>query len=242
MKGVILAGGSGKRLRPLTAMINKHLLPVGKYPMIYYSIDKMRSAGIYNILLIISKQSAALYMDFLGSGQNFGVRITYKIQEDAGGIAQALQLAEDFVQPEEKLVVLLGDNLFEESFARFVQEFEKQPQGAKVLLKQVEDPHRFGVPVLSGDIIERIEEKPEYPLSSYCVTGIYMYDASVFSVIQAIQPSARGELEITDVNNWYAERGMLTFNRLSGWWIDAGTFTSLFEASEQLRDFEGAEQ
>lgn len=237
MKGVILAGGTGTRLRPLTQMINKHLLPVGKYPMIYYAIEKLREAGIGDILLVTGKQSAALYIDFLGSGKKWGVKITYKIQEEAGGIAEALELAESIVHPGEKLIVLLGDNLFESSLTAYVKEFDLQPDGAKVFLKAVDDPRRYGVPVMDGALIKRIDEKPENPQSSYCVTGIYMYDSSVFGLIKAIEPSARGEMEITDVNNLYAEKGKLTYHILDGWWIDAGTFPSWYEATEKLRDY-----
>jgi len=239
MKGVILAGGTGTRLRPLTKMINKHLLPVGKYPMVYYAVEKLRTAGITDILLVIGKRSASLYTDFLGSGKDWGVKIAYKIQEEAGGIAEALELAESFVHPGEKLLVLLGDNLFEDSLAPYVKEFENQHEGAKVFLKEVEDPRRYGVPVMDGTLIKRIEEKPQQPQSNYCVTGIYMYDASVFSMIQAIEPSARGEMEITDVNNLYASKGLLSYHLLNGWWIDAGTFPSWYEATDRLRDYSG---
>lgn len=241
MKGVILAGGTGTRLRPLTKMINKHLLPVGKYPMIYYAIDKLRAAGITDILLITGKQSVSLYTDFLGSGKEWGVNISYKIQEDAGGIAEALELAENFVHPGEKLLVLLGDNLFEDSLADYVKEFELQPEGAKVFLKEVEDPRPYGVPVMNGDLIQRIEEKPEHPQSSFCVTGIYMYDFSVFDMIKSTQPSLRGEMEITDVNNLYADKGALGYHLLAGWWIDAGTFPTWYEATDRLREYQGSQ-
>ncbi|NOV04247.1 sugar phosphate nucleotidyltransferase [Paenibacillus planticolens] len=237
MKGVILAGGTGTRLRPLTKMINKHLLPVGKYPMIYYGIEKLRAAGITDILLITGKHSVSLYTDFLGSGKEWGVNISYKIQEEAGGIADALELAENFVHPGEKLLVLLGDNLFEDSLVPYVNQFEAQPEGAKVFLKEVEDARRYGVPVMDGELIKRIEEKPEHPQSSYCVTGIYMYDSTVFDLIKTVEPSARGEMEITDVNNLYAEQGKLSYHLLTGWWFDAGTFLSWFEASDKLREY-----
>jgi glucose-1-phosphate thymidylyltransferase len=237
MKGVILAGGTGTRLRPLTKMINKHLLPVGKYPMIYYGIEKLRAAGITDILLITGKHSVSLYTDFLGSGKEWGVNISYKIQEEAGGIADALELAQNFVHPGEKLLVLLGDNLFEDSLAGYVKQFEAQSEGAKVFLKEVEDARRYGVPVMEGELIKRIEEKPEHPQSSYCVTGIYLYDATVFDLIKTVEPSARGEMEITDVNNLYAMQGKLSYHLLTGWWIDAGTFPSWFEASDKLREY-----
>lgn len=234
MKGVILAGGTGTRLRPLTNLMNKHLLPVGKYPMIYYAIKKMAESGIHDILLVIGKQSAGLYLDYLGSGKEFGVRFTYKIQDRAGGIADALSLASDFIASGEKFVVLLGDNLFSDSLLPFVQEFQNQPQGAKVLLKMVQDPRRYGVPVIEGTRISSIVEKPQDPPSNYCVTGIYMYDSQVFDLVNKIHPSSRGELEITDVNNLYAAKGTLTYNVMNGWWMDAGTLESLHEADSKL--------
>lgn len=234
MKGVILAGGTGTRLNPLTKVINKHLLPVGRYPMIYYGLEKLYNAGITSILIIMGKQSSGLYTELLGSGKAWGIEITYKIQEEAGGIAQALALAEGFIQPGEKFLVLLGDNLFEESLAAHVQVFAQQLKGAKVLLKEVEDPRRYGVPVMEEDRIVFIEEKPSEPKSNYCVTGIYMYDPTVFDIIRQMKPSGRGEFEITDVNNVYASEGNLTYDLLSGWWIDAGTFESLREASNRL--------
>ncbi|EGG36451.1 sugar phosphate nucleotidyltransferase [Paenibacillus sp. HGF5] len=234
MKGVILAGGTGTRLYPLTKVINKHLLPVGKVPMICHGIEKFKKAGIEEILIVIGKQSAGLYTDLIGSGKEWGVSVTFKIQEEAGGIAQALYLAEPFITPGEKFVVLLGDNLFEDHLITFVQAFEKQAAGARVLLKKVLDPKRYGVPILEKDNIVMIEEKPEEPKSDYCVTGIYMYDSTVFETIRTIKPSARGELEITDVNNVYASKGQLTYDILDGWWTDAGTFQSLYQASGRL--------
>jgi glucose-1-phosphate thymidylyltransferase len=236
MKGVILAGGSGTRLYPLTKMVNKHLLPVGKHPMIHYSIQKLADAGIQDILLVISKQSAGLYMDLLGSGYEWGVNLFYKIQEQSGGIAEALSLASNFIHPGEKFVVLLGDNLFEDSLCEYIKQFQASAGGAKVLLKKVADPERFGVPKLENNRIISIEEKPSTPRSNYCVTGIYMYDASVFDVIQTILPSKRGELEITDVNNYYANQGTLTHSVLNGWWLDAGTFSTLQEAGMRLME------
>ncbi|MBD2871529.1 sugar phosphate nucleotidyltransferase [Paenibacillus arenilitoris] len=234
MKGVILAGGTGTRLRPLTNLMNKHLLPVGRFPMIHYGIKKMADAGIKNILLVIGKQSAGLYLDYLGSGKEFGVRLTYKLQDQAGGIAEALSLASEFISTGEKFVVLLGDNLFNDSLLPYVKEFHEQPQGAKVLLKQVPDPRRYGVPIIKGTRITTIIEKPQDPPTSYCVTGIYMYDSQVFELVDKIHPSSRGELEITDVNNLFAAMGTLTYNVLSGWWMDAGTLESLHEAGSKL--------
>jgi glucose-1-phosphate thymidylyltransferase len=231
MKGVILAGGSGTRLRPLTKIINKNLLPVGKYPMIHYAIAKMVEAGIDDILLVIGKQSADLYTKYIGSGSDWNVRMTYKIQEEAGGIAHALALAKGFIRMDEKFLVLLGDNLFEDSLETAVRLFANQKQGAMVFLKEVADPRRFGVPDMQDGRVAFIEEKPDAPKSNFCVTGIYMYDAEVFDVIGGIGPSKRGELEITDVNNVYAAAGSLTYSILDGWWTDAGTHRSLSKAS-----------
>ncbi len=239
MKGVVLAGGTGTRLYPLTRMINKHLLPVGKYPMIVYGIDRLRQAGITDILIVMGKQSAGLYTDFLASGKAFGVHLTYRIQEEAGGIAEALELARGFALEGERFVVLLGDNLFMDDLAPFAASYERQPKGtAKVLLKEVKDSRRYGVPVFDEeqhDLIVRIEEKPAVPKSSYCVTGIYMYDTAVFDVISQIEPSQRGELEITDVNNVYAAQGKLEYDILQKWWSDAGTFESLQEAGRRMK-------
>lgn len=234
MKGVILAGGTGTRLYPLTKIINKHLLPVGKVPMICHGVEKLRDSGIEEILLVISKQSAGLYTELLGGGKEWGVRLTYKIQEEAGGIAEALSLAEPIMKPGEKFVVLLGDNLFEDPLTPYVRSFQVQPTGARVILKKVHDPKRYGVPILEKDKILTIEEKPAEPKSDLCVTGIYMYDTAVFDKIRSIKPSDRGELEITDVNNVYATEGQLAYDILDGWWTDAGTFLSLHQASDRL--------
>lgn len=241
MKGIILVGGTGTRLMPLTSIINKHLLPVGKYPMVLYGIERLRQAGIKDILIVMGKHSAGLYTNLLGSGNAYGVQISYRIQEEAGGIAEALNLAESFVEHAGKFVVLLGDNLFVDDLQPSITKFMEQPFGsARVLLKEVEDAHRYGVPVFDPDVpskILQIEEKPANPQSQYCVTGIYFYDVSVFSVIEQMVPSARGEFEITDVNNWYAREGQLEYDILEGYWSDAGTFESLREASEHMRDF-----
>ncbi|WP_248927702.1 sugar phosphate nucleotidyltransferase [Paenibacillus hamazuiensis] len=234
MKGVILAGGLGTRLQPMTRFLNKHLLPVGPNPMIHYALSKLAESGIDDILLVCGKKSAGLFIDYIGSGREWDVRVSFTVQEEAGGIAHALALAEGFVQPDEKFIVLLGDNLFEDSLADEFARFRQRPEKAHVFLKEVDDPRRFGVPVLDGTRIVRIEEKPEQPQSSYCVTGIYMYDADVFDVIRSIRPSARGELEITDVNNAYAASGMLSYSILRGWWLDAGTHHSLWEASRRM--------
>lgn len=242
MKGVILAGGTGTRLAPLTKVVNKHLLPAGKYPMIHYAVRKLAQAGIEDILIVLGKQSAGLFLDYLGSGKTWGVRLTYRIQEEAGGIAQGLSLAEGFVAPGEKMVVLLGDNLFEDDLKPFADRFNRQERGAMVMLKEVEDLHRYGVPVFLQDSIIFIEEKPSTPKSGYCVTGVYMYDSAVFDVIRKIRPSQRGEMEITDVNNVYAVNGELRYGLLTGWWTDAGTFDSLREAGEKLASTDGDER
>lgn len=232
MKGVILAGGTGTRLAPLTTIINKHLLPVGKYPMIYYGIEKLKQAGIDDILLITGKASAGDFIHYLGSGRQWNVKLTYRIQEEASGIADALELAEPFILPGEKFIVLLGDNLFADDLSGYIEQFLIQPEKAMVLLKEVDDPERYGVPSFKDGRIEHIIEKPDHPPSFYCVTGIYGYDSGVFERVRQIAPSARGELEISDVNNLYAKEGELAHQILRGWWIDAGTFSSLQEASE----------
>jgi glucose-1-phosphate thymidylyltransferase len=235
MKGVILAGGTGSRLFPLTKVTNKHLLPVGKYPMIFHSIAKLREAGVIDILIVTGKEHMGDVVNLLGSGREFGLSFTYKVQDEAGGIAQALGLAEDFVMGD-RMVVILGDNIFEDSIRVFVNEYVKQPGGAKILIQNVPDPQRFGVPELSNGKIVSIEEKPHQPKSTYAVTGIYMYDSLVFDFIKALKPSARGELEITDVNNAYIAYGLMTYDVLEGWWTDAGTHASLTRANELAKD------
>ena len=237
MKAVILAGGTGTRLKPLTYWTNKHLLPVGTYPMICYGITKLREAGMRDIVLVTGRSSVAGFADVLGSGRDWGVSLIYRLQEEAGGIAQALDLARPVIAPGEKFAVLLGDNLFEESLLPYRRMFEKQPDGAMVLLKKVDDPTRYGVPELDSETgkILRIVEKPTHPPSSYCVTGIYFYDSEVFDIIDGIRPSDRGEMEITDVNNIYARQGRLRHAELTGWWTDAGTFATLEEAGRRLK-------
>ncbi|MBB3113635.1 glucose-1-phosphate thymidylyltransferase [Paenibacillus phyllosphaerae] len=235
MKAVILAGGTGSRLMPLTKLLNKHLLPVGRLPMISYGIQKLKEAGVTEILLVTSRQAAGAFIQFLGSGREAGVSLTYRIQEEAGGIAQALELARPFVGSNRKFMVLLGDNLFEEKLGPHIEAFEQQPAGAMVLLKEVPDPERYGVPVFDAEgAILKIEEKPKQPANNWCVTGIYCFDDQVFEYIASIEPSQRGELEITDVNNAYAGRGMLEYSYMHGWWTDAGTFESLQEAALKL--------
>ena len=242
LKGVILAGGTGSRLYPLTRVTNKHLLPVGKYPMIFYPIYRLKKAGIREILVVTGREHMGDVLELLGSGQDFGVEFTYRVQDRAGGIAEALGLARNFVG-DGRCVVILGDNIFEDDISPFIQDFVTQKEGAKILLKEVPDPRRFGVAELREGRIVAIEEKPENPKSRYAVTGIYMYDAEVFEIIKTLKPSRRGELEITDVNNAYIARGSLTYGILKGWWTDAGTPASLAVANELAREvtleFEG---
>lgn len=235
MKGIILAGGTGTRLFPLTKVTNKHLLPVGKYPMIFHSIYRLKQSFICDILIVTGKEHMGDVVNLLGSGREMGVSFTYKVQDEAGGIAQALALAEQFVG-DDQMVVILGDNVFEDDITHFVSNFKQQENGAKILIQEVEDPNRFGVPELEGDRILSIEEKPENPKSQYAVTGVYMYDHRVFDIIRTLKPSARGELEITDVNNAYIKRNELTFDILQGWWTDAGTHASLARAHELAKD------
>ncbi|NBD26690.1 sugar phosphate nucleotidyltransferase [Paenibacillus glycinis] len=235
MKGIILAGGTGSRLYPLTKVTNKHLLPVGKYPMIFHSVAKLKEAEITDILIVTGKDHMGDVVNLLGSGAEMGVSFTYKVQDEAGGIAQALGLAEHFVR-DDSMVVILGDNVFSDSIAPYVQGFRKQGKGAKLLIQEVHDPKRYGVPELNGDQIVSIEEKPLVPKSSYAVTGIYMFDSQVFNIVKTLNPSARGELEITDVNNTYISRGELKYDILKGWWTDAGTHASLAKANELAQD------
>lgn len=235
MKAIILAGGTGSRLYPLTKVTNKHLLPVGKYPMIFHPVFKLKQAGLTDILIVTGKEHMGDVVNLLGSGSELGVSFTYKVQDEAGGIAQALGLAEQFVG-EDQMVVILGDNVFVDDISPYTSNFREQKTGAKILIQQVADPTRFGVPELQENRIVSIEEKPMQPKSDYAVTGIYMFDHRVFDIIKTLKPSARGELEITDVNNAYIERGELTFDVLQGWWTDAGTHASLARANELARD------
>ena len=231
MKGVVLAGGLGMRLMPLTAVTNKHLLPVYNRPMVYYPVQTLINAGIKEIMIVTGGNSAGDFLRLLKNGRDFGLsHLDYTYQEGEGGIAAALALAEDFAD-KGPVCVVLGDNIIEGNICRAVRSYRKQGEGAKIILKRVPDPQRFGVPVMNGRTILRIEEKPEVPKSEYAVTGVYMYDAGVFDIIRGLAPSARGELEITDVNNAYIERGLMTWEELSGWWTDAGTFDSLLYAS-----------
>jgi glucose-1-phosphate thymidylyltransferase len=234
MKGIILAGGLGSRLRPLTKVTNKHLLPIYRKPMIYYPIECLLNAGITDILLVTGGNSAGDFLKLLGNGKEFGLKhLNYTYQEGEGGIAEALDLAEHFADGE-KICVILGDNLIEKNITNAVKDFEAKAEGAMIILKQVDDPERFGVPVMEDGKILRIEEKPSKPASNYAVTGIYMYDNNVFDIIKTLEPSARGELEITDVNNAYIEKGTLGWRELAGWWTDAGTFDSLLGAARMV--------
>ncbi len=222
MKGVVLAGGTGSRLYPLTKITNKHLLPVFDRPMIYYPIQSLVEASINDIMIVTGGESAGDFLRLLGNGTQFGLKdLNYTYQEKAGGIAEALGLAEHFVG-KDKVVVFLGDNIIEGSIREAVNGFQKQKSGAKILLKEVEIPQSYGVPEIVGDRIVRIEEKPRHPKSPFAVIGIYMYDSKVFDIIRTLPSSARGELEITDVNNAYIESGEMTYEILEGWWADAG--------------------
>ena len=232
MKGIILAGGLGTRLRPLTKVTNKHLLPVYDKPMIFYPLEVLVDAGITDIMVVTGGNNAGDFLRLLGNGREFGLHhLHFAYQEGEGGIAEALSLARYFAG-EDLLCVFLGDNIIEDSIGTYVEKFKKQAGGAKILLKEVPDCQRFGVPELEGDKVVKIWEKPEVAPSKYAVTGIYMYDSRVFDIITTLEPSQRGELEITDVNNRYIERGELTYDILEGWWTDAGTFESLLRANK----------
>ena len=220
LKGVILAGGTGSRLYPLTKVTNKHLLPVGNKPMIFHPIEKLTGLGIQDILIVTGTEHMGDVVNLLGSGAEYNCRFTYKVQDQAGGIAQALGLAENFAG-NDPIVVILGDNIFEDNLKAAASSYSGE--GAMILLKQVPDPQRYGVAILDGDVVTEIQEKPEAPTTSYAVTGIYFYDAKVFSVIRNLKPSKRGELEITDVNNHYIQQKYMKSILLEGWWTDAGT-------------------
>lgn len=233
MKGIILAGGLGSRLNPLTEITNKHLLPVGREPMVWHPVRQLIGARIQEIMVVTSTHHMGSIVNSLGSGRRFGCEFTYRVQEEAGGIAHALAMARGFAAGD-SIVVLLGDNVFEYSIAPFVDEFRVQERGARVMLKEVGDPERFGVAALDEKLILEIEEKPAAPKSNYAVVGCYAYDGRVFDIIDGIQPSARGELEITAVNNRYISRGELKYSFVRGRWTDAGTFESLGEANTLL--------
>lgn len=231
LRGVVLAGGTGSRLRPLTKVTNKHLLPVGPKPMIYYPIEKLLGVGIEEILIVTGVEHMGSVVGSLGSGREFGCRFTYKVQDEAGGIAQALGLAENFANGQ-PLAVILGDNIFQSNLKQHAERFLSQGGGARLLLKEVTDPERFGVAEIRDGKVVGVEEKPKSPKSNYAITGIYFYDGEVFDIIRKLKPSGRGELEITDVNNWYIQKRRLSYDFLEGWWTDAGTFESLVRANE----------
>ena len=236
MKGIVLAGGTGSRLFPLTKITNKHLLPVYDKPMIYYPIQTLVDAGINDIMVVTGGKIAGDFLRLLGSGKEFGLsHLNYTYQEGEGGIAEALALAEHFADGD-KICVILGDNIIESNIRQAVEEFRKQPRGARILLKEVRDAERFGVAEIAGNRIVGIEEKPRHPKSNYAVTGIYMYDDTVFDKIRTLVPSNRGELEITDVNNAYIHEGAMTSSFLEGWWTDAGTFESLLRAANLVAE------
>ena len=236
MKGVVLAGGLGTRLRPLTAVTNKHLLPVYDQPMIYYPIQTLVNAGIIDIMIVTGGNSAGDFLKLLGNGKAFGLKhLNYTYQEGEGGIAQALALVEHFAGGD-PVCVVLGDNIIEGNIAAAARAYRHQGGGAKIILKKVPDPDRFGVPELDGKRVLHIQEKPESPKSDYAVIGIYMYDGEVYDIIRTLKPSGRGELEITDVNNAYIKRDEMTWEELEGWWTDAGTFESLLHASKLVAE------
>jgi glucose-1-phosphate thymidylyltransferase len=239
MKGIVLAGGTGSRLFPLTKITNKHLLPIYDKPMIYYPIQTLVDAGISDIMVVTGGKNSGDFLRLLANGKHFGLKhIAYTYQEGEGGIADALSLCEHFADGDD-ICVVLGDNIIEKSILGAAEAFRHQGGGARILLKEVEDAERFGVAEFQGDTIVGIEEKPKHPKSQYAVTGIYMYDASVFSKILTCKPSGRGELEITDVNNAYIREGTMKFSFLEGWWTDAGTFNSLLRAANLVANTDG---
>jgi glucose-1-phosphate thymidylyltransferase len=236
VKGIILAGGLGSRLRPLTKVTNKHLLPIYDRPMIYYPLQTLCNAGIDEIMIVTGGNSAGDFLRLLGNGRDFGLpHIAYTYQEGEGGIADALKLCEHFVGGD-RVVVILGDNIIQEDITPYVRKFEAQPSGCRLLLKQVDDPERFGVANFDGDKILGIAEKPKVPKSNFAVTGVYMYDNRVFDYARELKPSARGELEITDVNNAYIAAGDCHYDELKGWWTDAGQFESLYRATQLVAE------
>ncbi len=234
LKGIILAGGLGTRLRPLTKITNKHLLPIYNKPMIFYPIEILVNAGVTDIMVVTGGNNAGDFLRLIGNGKHLGIKdLRYAYQEGEGGIAAALALAEDFAAGS-KIIVVLGDNIIEKNIAQYVKRFKEQEKGGRLLLKEVPDPHRFGVAEMKDNRIIKIAEKPKKPKSAYAVTGIYMYDEKVFSMIKGLKPSKRGELEITDVNNKYIRKGTMEFDILSGFWTDAGTFDSLYRANSLI--------
>jgi len=239
MKGIILAGGLGSRLSPCTKVTNKHLLPVFNKPMIYYPILTMVNAGLRDIMIVTGENYAGDFLRILGNGKEFGLKdISYTYQVGEGGIADALKLAENFAEGE-KVFVVLGDNILEDDITEDIKTFEKQESGARIFLKEVPDPERFGVAEIRDGRVVDIREKPKNPKSNFAVCGLYLYDNSVFEIIKTLKPSGRGELEITDVNNVFIERENMTYSVLDGWWTDAGTFESLLKASNLVAKKEG---
>ncbi|MEK6871757.1 MAG: sugar phosphate nucleotidyltransferase [Nanoarchaeota archaeon] len=243
MKGIILAGGNGTRMMPCTKVTNKHLLPVYNKPMIYYPLQTLADAGIRDILIISGRGHAGHFVNLLGSGKEFGARLSYEIQEEAGGIAQALALAEDFAE-NENIVVILGDNIFEDSIKEHVEAFNKQSQGCRIFLKEVgmKAARRFGIAVVEKEKVIYVEEKPAYPKSNLAMTGLYMFDSRIFHIIKTITPSGRGELEITDAIDDYVKKGNCYYTTLKGFWSDAGTFESLQRVSNLIRTKEAPEE
>jgi len=236
LKGVVLAGGLGTRLHPLTKVTNKHLLPIYMKPMIYYPIEALVEAGIREIMIVTGGNNAGDFLRLLGNGREFGLKhLNYTYQEGEGGIAEALGLCREFAD-EDRIAVVLGDNIFRNSMKPHVEAYREQATGARILLKEVPDPERFGVPRLEGDRIVEIIEKPKDPPSNYSVTGVYFYDAQVWEIIDGLAPSARGELEITDVNNYYIRKDQMQYSIMEGWWTDAGTFESLRLANELVAE------
>lgn len=237
LKGIVLAGGSGTRLLPMTRITNKHLLPVYDKPMIYYPLNLLKNAGIRDVLIVSGRGHAGDFVELLGSGREFGVNLSYEVQETSGGIAQALSLGERFAG-DSGVAVILGDNIFEEGAMVFdaINSFSNVPKGAVVFLKEVSDPQRFGVAEILGEKIVKIEEKPENPVSNLAVTGLYLYDNKVWDIIKTLKPSDRGELEITDVNNFYVEKRSMNFDLIHGWWTDAGTIESLYRATKLVAE------
>jgi len=232
LKGVLLAGGTGSRLDPLTRVTNKHLLPVYNKPMIFYALETLRAVGIREVLLVSGRGHAGHFLDLLGSGKEFGLSLSYEVQEEAGGIAQALSLANGFADGN-GVAVMLGDNIFTDTqdLRRGMGDFVSNQEGARIFLKEVPDANRFGVAEVKGNNVMDIEEKPAHPKTNLAVTGFYLYDASVFEIIKTLKPSARGEFEITDVNNHYIRKNIMTYHMITGEWTDAGTFDSLLRAS-----------
>lgn len=236
MKGVILAGGLGSRMMPCTKVTNKHLLPVYNKPMIYYPLNTMVKAGLKDIMIVTGGNNAGDFLRLLGNGSDFGLKdMHYTYQEGEGGIADALKLTENFADGE-KVIVMLGDNIIKDDISEAVAEFEKQPEGARIFLKEVPDPERFGVAEIKDGRVVNIEEKPKVPKTNYSVIGLYMYDNGVFDIVKTLKPSDRGELEITDVNNEYIRRGNMSYSIIDGWWTDAGTFESLYRASKLVAE------